>query len=270
MDFFTRIRRGLGIATGKSLAVSSGFTIRDDDVFLVSYPKSGNTWARFLLSNAISPSGYPVDFRNIDKIIPDIYKVNLYDLHKMQGRRIIKSHSSFNPLYPKVIYIVRNPFDVATSYFFYSKKIGSISNDMVIEDYIDKFINDPGEFGTWEQNVKSWIYPMIGKDNFILIKYEDLLDNAANTIQRMLKFINVNAAREMDEIISLSSFDNMKNLERRQHSKWLTTKNSDPKIPFVRKGMQGSWREDMNRDCARKISSRWGDFIQSLGYDLIF
>ena len=41
-----------------------------DDVFLVSYPKSGNTWTRFLIANLIYPEKHP-DFANINVLVPD-------------------------------------------------------------------------------------------------------------------------------------------------------------------------------------------------------
>ena len=37
--------------------------IRESDVFLVSYPRSGNTWVRFLLANVVeSDAEQPIDF----------------------------------------------------------------------------------------------------------------------------------------------------------------------------------------------------------------
>ena len=50
-------------APGRNLAVFP------DDTFLVSYPKSGNTWARFLIANLIHP-GEKIDFSNVNRIIP--------------------------------------------------------------------------------------------------------------------------------------------------------------------------------------------------------
>ena len=41
-----------------------------DDVFIVSYPKSGNTWTRFLIANLVYPEKNP-DFSNINALLPD-------------------------------------------------------------------------------------------------------------------------------------------------------------------------------------------------------
>ena len=45
--------------------------IRPDDVFIVSYPKSGNTWVRFILANLLAP-GERITFRNIDNYVADV------------------------------------------------------------------------------------------------------------------------------------------------------------------------------------------------------
>ena len=41
-----------------------------DDTFIVSYPKSGNTWTRFLVANLAYPN-QKVDFTTINRLIAD-------------------------------------------------------------------------------------------------------------------------------------------------------------------------------------------------------
>ena len=41
-----------------------------DDTFIVSYPRSGNTWTRFLIANLLHPE-VEVGFANIDSFVPD-------------------------------------------------------------------------------------------------------------------------------------------------------------------------------------------------------
>ena len=49
-----------------------------DDTFVVSYPKSGNTWTRFLIANLVYPEKLP-DFRNINYLLPMI-QMNSYNV----------------------------------------------------------------------------------------------------------------------------------------------------------------------------------------------
>src|SRR5437016_6350421 len=86
-----------------------------DDIFLVSYPRSGNTWTRFLIGNLIYPD-QPVTFANIESRIPEIYFNPDRVMRRLPCPRILKSHECFQPLYRHVIYIVRDPRDVAISF----------------------------------------------------------------------------------------------------------------------------------------------------------
>lgn len=111
--------------------------IRKDDIFLVSYPKSGNTWLRFLFGNLIYEEG--VNFTNIISKIPDIYTSSKQELDSIKSPRIIKSHEPFLKCFQKVIYIYRDPKDVVVSYYFWFKKFNP-ELDISFDNFFDKFI----------------------------------------------------------------------------------------------------------------------------------
>jgi len=85
------VKRALGLhRPGRSLS------ILPDDVSLVSFPKSGNTWTRFLLGNLMFPDT-PATFANIHRLIPDPTGTSKKDFDQMPRPRIIKSHDCFDP-----------------------------------------------------------------------------------------------------------------------------------------------------------------------------
>src|SRR5579864_4630830 len=91
------VQRALGaltqasrVLTGRQLA-GRGVTVYPDDVFLVSYPRSGNTWTRFLLGNLLYPDA-PVTFSNIESRIPEIYFNRDRFMRSLPRPRMLKSH----------------------------------------------------------------------------------------------------------------------------------------------------------------------------------
>ena len=267
MDLIQRLRRGVGIVSGRTIAALSGFTVRPDDVFLVSYPKSGNTWTRFLVGNAATGADGSVDFTSIDAKVPDIHKISAAALDALPGRRFIKSHSAFDPRYPKVIYVVRNPLDVLVSYFHFQRKNGVLPADATIADYAGDFLEQSGNYGTWAQNVESWTAAMAGNPNFLLLRYEDMLADTARELRKVLAFAGLPADEEiLARTVQLSSSEAMRRLEQEQAGAWQATRNSDRSIPFVRKASSGGWREEMDEGLATKIAERWAIPMRRLGY----
>src|SRR5271169_1412716 len=101
----TVVTYALGIdVAGRNLAV------RPDDTFIVSYPRSGNTWTRFLLANLLHPD-VTVNFTTIEKLIPDVEAQSSRYMKRLPSPRVIKSHQYFDHRYRKVLYVVRDPRD---------------------------------------------------------------------------------------------------------------------------------------------------------------
>ena len=57
----------------RKLRIERDITIFPDDVFLTSYPRSGNTWTRFLIGNLIHQNE-TVTFLSVERLVPDMYK----------------------------------------------------------------------------------------------------------------------------------------------------------------------------------------------------
>src|SRR5437016_1515062 len=146
-----------------------GLVILPDDVFLVSFPKSGNTWTRFLLANLVYPE-QPATFANIHRLIPDPSATSKKDFDRLRRPRIIKSHECFDPRYPRVIYIVRDPRDVAVSQYHYHRKLKKIDDEYAIEKFVTRFLaGETCPHGSWGQNVATWLATREGDPRFLLL-----------------------------------------------------------------------------------------------------
>src|SRR5437868_14217489 len=112
---FKSLKYAARILLGRQNA-GRNLTVLPDDIFLVSYPRSGNTWTRFLIGNLIHQDE-PVTFANIESRIPEIYFNPDHRMRRLPRPRILKSHECFQPHYRQIIYIVRDPRDVAVSFY---------------------------------------------------------------------------------------------------------------------------------------------------------
>src|ERR1700730_13661355 len=109
----------------------NSLTVFPDDTFIVSYPKSGNTWTRFLIGNLMYPDA--VDFSNINRLVADPEDLSKRDLKGLRRPRILKTHQPFDPRYKKVICIVRDPRDVVLSEYHFDIKRRAIDEEFPME-----------------------------------------------------------------------------------------------------------------------------------------
>lgn len=263
------IKAVLARLRGKAAAGSNVFVF-PDDVFLVSFPRSGNTWTRFLLGNLIHPDA-PMTFASIEQKVPDIYINSQESMLRVPRPRILKSHEPFDPRYRRVIYIVRDPRDVAVSSYHYKIKRRVINESYGLDRFVPRFIT--GEFngtaGSWGENVVSWLAARRNTPQFLLLRYEDMLRDPIAELRKVVCFLELSAGREvLARAVELSSVERMQNLEREQGQTWKRTRNDVQSKPFVRSAKAGSWCSELSAASVAVIEQAWGSLMGVLGYEL--
>ena len=258
---------GLDIA-GRALAV------RPDDTFVVSYPRSGNTWTRFLLANLLHPQE-PATFLNIGRLVPDAEVQSSRYMRGIPSPRLIKAHTYFDPRYQRVIYIVRDPRDVAPSEYDLLRKYRRIADSYPLERYIGDFVTGrliSAGWGTWGENVASWVFARGARPGFLLLRYEDMKARPEQELTRIAEFLGIDASPELlQTTLDRSSADRMREMEKTQAKDWVSTKNKNKRsdIPFVRAASVGGWKTNLGTDSVAKIESAWGHIMAQLGYKTV-
>ena len=241
-----------------------------DDVFILSFPKSGNTWTRFLIANLIYPET-PADFSNINRLTPDPEAMSKRELAKMPRPRIIKSHQYFDPRYPRVIYIVRDPRDVMLSMYHFQRKCRVIEDQFPLEKYATQFIaGKTSPYGSWGDNVASWLVTRQNRPGFLLLRYEDMLEDAARELNKVVAFLQIPPdAERIANAVRRSAADEMRKLERSQAHLWSSTKSTRQDLPFVRAAKAGGWRTELPEEAVSQLEGAWGHLMTHLGYELL-
>lgn len=264
-----RLESAIRILIDKDKPAARNLTVLADDTFVVSYPKSGNTWVRFLLANLIWSDSI-TDFTNIEQRIPDIYKHSALHLESIPRPRYFKSHEYFDPRYPKVLYVVRDPRSVLVSYYNYEMRWRTrFKPETSYYDFTKLFLSGQLNcFGSWQENVLSWLR-LRGHDNqrFCLIRYEDLKADSLPIMKTISSFLRLKTSEERLKLaVKNSSFQSMKNLETKAQE-WERGVNNNT-IPFVRKGSTSEWQQVLDTTTIKLINDHCGELMQELGYEV--
>jgi hypothetical protein len=239
---------------------------RHDDLYLVSYPKSGVTWLSFLMANIHLKMGgitREVNFYNINDFVPDIHSSRTLsgDIRFFPWHRTIKSHSAFNPFYQKVIYLVRDPRDVMVSYYFFLKGLGDF--DGSLSELIHSRLLG---ITAWCKHVQSWIESTPVSVNIDFIRYEDLKADTRNVLNRVYQHLGYKIPDDiLAESIEVASFENMKKLEK------FYDFGGDMRFPdleFVRKGQSAGYKLDLSEEdinYINKTAMRWMSIFKYTG-----
>jgi hypothetical protein len=249
---------------GRSLAVYP------EDAFIVSYPRSGNTWTRFLVANLVHPE-QQITFANIERLIPDCEAMSSRYVKKVPRPRIIKSHQCFDTRYKRVIYMARDPRDVVVSQYHFQRKRNLIADQFPLSEFVGRFLAGQTCFyGSWGEHVASWLATRHGQPGFLLLRYEDMLDNTARELSKIDSFLGLTTSPHLImQAVERSSVDTMRQLEKLQAQLFTSTKNTRQDIPFVRKASAGGWRSELPEEYARQIEEAWRDVMQRLGYEML-
>ena len=276
-------------------------------IWLASYPKSGNTFLRSLLSAYFfSNHGdfefnllknikqFPLNeiFTNIGVDINDKYSVAenyikaQQEINKNKELQFWKTHSSFCKMYNKfnfsnlensigVIYIVRDPRNVITSFARHNSKEIEDTLELLINDLtIGNEKNEPEVYmGSWNFNYNSWkVYNSSNK--YFLVKYEDLVNDTKKIFIQILNFINtvtnINKSIDEDKIdkaIKTTSFSRMQNLEEQfgfEEAK--INEITGQKVKFFNLGPKNHWKNSLDNKVRKKIEDKFKKEMLELNY----
>jgi len=231
---------------------------RPDDVFIVGYPKSGNTWMQNLVSGVvygIEPQYAPDKL--IQELVPDVHYKLYYK--RFRDPMFFKSHYLPRPEYRRVVYLLRDGRDVMVSYFHHLVALKNKEVDLMsmVRDGIDH------PFAKWHEHVEAWLSNPYNAD-LIIIKYEDLIKDTVNQLQRFCKFVNLQRSLDLIErVVRGASFENMRKKEKvfgGDNPIWPRDK------PFVRRGKIGSYKDEMPEEVLEEFLKEANYTLQKVGY----
>ena len=172
-----------------------------------------------------------------------------------------------------VIHVVRDPRNVITSvknHFFlqtYDEALEFLTNASrwsgIRNGEIPHFIS------SWEHHFESWaLFPK----NYILFKYEDILNNPEKQIKRLIeylqKFIKIDCDKEtINQIINDTNFENLKNLEKKGNflENAVNAETKD-KANFFNLGPKNDYKKLLDKNIQNEIENKFENTMKKLNY----
>jgi len=201
-------------------------------IWHASFPRSGNTWTRFLITDAlvrstgaVPPSGWQINKLFLVQDFPDQERDSCISL----PYQIVKTHNSFSDPMRFGIYVFRRSEDCLTSYYWYKK-----SNNVDVPD-IDEFCLQ--RIDSWNSHVSSWIEAKDKKTkNILFLPYERLVENTAREVRRIAHFLTLTLTDDViNATVHSQCFDKIS----------ISEKNKDEGNRFFRKGIVGDGKKTL-------------------------
>ena len=283
-------------------------------IWLASYPKSGNTLLRSMLSAYFFTKDGKFNFDTIKNInqFPDLklfknYGVNTSDQieivknyinvqNKINEKdknsvRFIKTHSGLSNINGHqftnlknslgVIYMVRDPRSVVKSYANHNQMTLEKASDRMLEygatlggiknstNEVDKIIT---HMNSWSLNYESW-KEFKKFDRYLLIKYEDIINDKEKVFLSVLKFVHKLAKSKfsIDEIklkniLETTTFEYMQNLEKNKGFEESVNIQNKEKIVFFKYGPKVNTPESLTPKIKEKLENSLKNEMEELGY----
>jgi estrone sulfotransferase len=234
-----------------------GYISHPGDIAVSSYPKSGNTYVRFLLANYLNPD-VEITFRNIDDYIPDLHKVGA-GIRDREPPRIFKTHDDKFFACPRVIYVFRDGRDVLTSYFHY------LNGEKWANSYasVAAFLNGPERpIETWVTHIRRALeFERAFPAAIHLVKYEELVTFPARELGEIVRFCNFTLDEDrLRRAADASSFENLRASEKKHGSERI----DGP--AFLRRGGSGDWENHFTAADLERFDARAASAMKQLGY----
>jgi len=260
-----RTKARLLAKVGRVRSAGGYLKVYPDDVFIVSYPRSGNTWMRFLVGGLAFQKD--INFDNMEQYVPDIHRCTHSHLESLDRPRYLKSHEPYDARYPKVIYLIRDPRDVAVSYYKWLLKFNKTTQ--TLDSFIVGFINNETRYGGWGNHVSSWYQNAERvKKKALFIRYEDLLEDTVGQLLKTASFLELDCSQDcIADVVANNAFTRMQKKEEAAQDNDLF-RGTRANIKFIRKGTAGEWREHLSTNQVVLFANSFGELASRFGYEL--
>ncbi|XP_059323873.1 sulfotransferase 6B1-like [Ammospiza nelsoni] len=270
------------VCSPETFKAFESFEARKDDVILAGYPKSGTNWLSQILTDliAISQKKTPGSESSVNAEEPEeetyfeIGDAGKYErMTKLPSPRLMVTHlhpenlpKSIFQNNAKILLLIRNPKDVATSYFHFSNGLAVLPSYETWDDFFTDFMTKKMAWGCYFEYLSEW-NKYADKENIMTITYEEVKENPALSVKNIATFFGIPLTEEqLQLVVDRSSFQSMKKNSDKTHGSFGNI--------FFRKGGVSDWKNLFTDDQSKEMDKAFEEHIagtklgKKLKYDL--
>nr|XP_039248395.1 sulfotransferase 1E1-like isoform X1 [Styela clava] len=265
------------------------FKVREDDVFIVAYPKAGTTWMQEIVwlicndGNIKEANKQLLTLRSPFLGIVDCHLRNGFQSLENWSRnkqRVIKTHLPYELLPEdirkgkrcKIIYVARNPKDLCVSYYHFHRCSKMLKDPGTWPEFFANFCSHRVGFGDWfDHTLKFWEKYQEDKERIYFVTYENLKKDLRKEVESMSKFLEKKLSeQQLDAISEHCTFDSMSKNRSTNMSMLGQNSISTKKSKFMRKGQVGDWRNYFTINQSLAFDELYQEKIKGTGFDISF
>jgi peroxiredoxin len=268
-----RLAKGLAVVAGKIHLLELKhvkFAPRPDDIFIVTYPRSGTTWMQMILYQMTTEGN--MDIPHIAQHCPWFERSmrSGCGFENLSAPRILKSHLSYRAI-PKgpgrYIYIARDGRDVAVSYFNLYRNYNQYQG--TFDEFFQRFMRGKLHYGSWFDHVEGWRKHRHDL-NILFLTYEELKRDLEGCVRRISAFCQIKVPAEaLPRILERSSFEFMKQHERKfDPALEMLWENGTELDSFLRAGRAGQGMRELSKAQRARFDQVLGGYEEITGLQL--
>nr|CAH0104482.1 unnamed protein product [Daphnia galeata] len=257
---------------------------RNDDVWLLTFPKCGTTWTcelLWLLQNncdfeAAGKTGLTIRtpflempyLSNKMQAMREMF-MNVDKVEQLPSPRVLRPHFAilfaststarhYQVFIMQVVYVARNPKDVIVSYYFHHKLIKLHGYIGTLDEFAEYFMNDEVAYAPFFPHILD-AWSKRHHPNMHFMFYEDMKRDLRGEIEKVAAFLGKSYSDEvMAKLTEHLKFDNFQKNEsvNNESGKKMGAMNEDGR--FIRKGKTGDWKNHFSPE----LNSRIDEWIE--------
>ncbi|KAA8548435.1 hypothetical protein F0562_000119 [Nyssa sinensis] len=264
------------------------FQAHDTDLILITPPKSGTTWLKALAFAIANRTHYPLTespllTSNPHPLVPflefDIYLTNPFpNPENIHSPRIFSTHtpyallpSSIKESTCRIVYLCSNPLDRLVSHWLFTNKLWPETVEAIsLDQHVDMFCGGLTGYGPlWDHVMGYWKASKEKPKKVLFLQYEDMKVDIVSQLKTLAHFMGFPFPLEeerqgmIEEIASLCSFNNLKDLEVNKTGKLRTGHQNDI---FFRKGEVGDWANYLTPAMAERMEKIMEEKMDGSGF----